>query len=283
MKLGICLVTRNNPGPLIGVIMSLWRLRSLQHELQFFLGVDDDDRETDKVADILTGIDPRPILAYGKRNPCRGTTENRMLELARADNSDLVTLLTDRTFPITPAWDQVLAQGCEEQPKRPLWWSCPHDNVCAIPIMPRAYLDAIDWKWSPELFPFWFDDTWHQQIDLMINGLPSLKIKASFAGQRGKTTRGRDFGFWIDFFHRTLPIRAEMAKEIAGKLGIEWKARPDVMQYFQSWYEQMSKGVAALEEHFGDPRDPGPEYAIAKERAESMMLEMTKADLGAAA
>lgn len=283
MKLGICLVTRNNPGPLIGVVMSLWRLRSNQHELQFIIGIDNDDENTMRASPLTKEINPLPIFTIGERAPARGTTENRVLSIARAQDCDLATLLTDRTFPITPGWDDVLARGVTEQPKRPLWWSCPHDNVCAIPIMPKDYLDALDWKWSPELFPFWFDDTWNQQIDLLIHGLPSKKVKASFAGQRGKTTRGRDFGFWIDFFHRLLPMRVNIAESVANAQGIEFKIRPDVIQYFAGWYEQMMKGAETLEQTFGDPRDPGPEYEIAKSRAQKMLTVMVTMDFGVAA
>jgi hypothetical protein len=258
--------------------MGLWRLRSTLHEVQFVFGLDDDDKLSVSGLSLLNEITPLPIYCVGARAPCRGTTENRVLAAAR--DCDVVTLLTDRTVVITPGWDDVLARGAVEQPKRPLWWSCPTDNVCAIPIMPRALMDAMDWRWSPELFPFWFDDTWNQQIDLLIHGLPSLKIKASFSGQRGKTTRGRDFGFWIEFFHRTLPIRVAQAQEIAAKLGFEFRAREDVLRYFNSWYEQMKAGAPSLQETFGDPRDPGPEYAVAKQNAERMMAEMTEVDMG---
>lgn len=282
MKLGICLVSRNNPGPLIGVIMGLWRLRSNLHELQFIIGQDQDDGGL-PFGDYLYEVTPLPIRSIGERAPTRGTAENRVLAIARDQNCELATLLTDRTFCITPGWDDILARGVTELPLRPLWWSCPHDNVCAIPIMPRGYLDALDWKWSPELFPFWFDDTWNQQIDLLIHGLPSKKIKASFAGQRGKTTRGRDFGFWIDFFHRLLPMRVNLAETVAKAQGLEFKARPDVIQYFNSWHEQMAKGADVLEQTFGDPRDPGPEYAVARSNAEKILAEMTAMDFGVAA
>src|SRR5512135_596435 len=230
MKIGVCLVTRNNPGPLIGVVMGLWRLRSNLHELQFVLGFDRDDKISPRVLRYTGEVKPPIICCIEDRSPTRGTFENRVLQQARDLGCEMATLLTDRTFCITPGWDDILARGVTELPLRPLWWSCPHDNVCAIPIMPKGYLDALDWKWSPELFPFWFDDTWNQQIDLLIHGLPSKKIAASFAGQRGKTTRGRDFGFWIEFFHRLLPMRVNLAETVAKAQGLEFKARAEVIK-----------------------------------------------------
>src|SRR5690242_4386935 len=113
MKLGVCIVTRNNPGPLIAVVMGLWRLRSMQHEVQFIIGFDRDDQTTRpvQIGRLVREIDPRVIYSPGDRAPCRGTAENRVLGVARENNCDLTTLMTDRTICITPGWDDVLARG----------------------------------------------------------------------------------------------------------------------------------------------------------------------------
>src|SRR5690349_239647 len=123
MKLGVCIVTRNNPGPLVAVVMGLWRLRSTQHEIQFIICRDADDPKTQRAGRLMSEIEPKIIYTVGPRAPCRGTTENRVLHYARELGCDLTTLMTDRTICITPGWDDVLARGVTEAPKRPLWWS----------------------------------------------------------------------------------------------------------------------------------------------------------------
>jgi len=142
-------------------------------------------------------------------------------------------------------------------------------------VISKQWLEACSYEWSPEIFPFWFDDTWNQHIDLLIHGMPSQKVKASYSGIRGKTKRGRDFAFWIDVFNQTLPLRVQKAKEMAPKLGVEWQARPDVMQYLEAYSKGMTANAEVFQQQFGDSSDPGPEYAIAKERAEKMLAEMS--------
>ncbi len=281
MRLTVALLSRGHPDALTGVIMSLHRLASGTHQIRFLIGADDDDAPTQFAVDSIT--EPLNItLHLGPRPVTRGEVDNRLLALTRG-HADCVTLMTDRTFPITPGWDDLIARGIIETPNRLLWWSCPIDNVCAIPIIPASYLDACAWQWSPEIFPFWFDDTWNQHIDLLIHGMPSKKSRAAYAGQRGKTTRGRDFAFWIDVFWRLLPLRVEQAREMSAKLNIEWQTRSDVLAYCANWHKTLSSNIASLEATFGDARDPGPEYFEAKQRAERMLAALPALNAGEAA
>lgn len=275
MKISVAMLSRSHPDALVGVIMGLWRLRTEKHEITFTLGLDEDDVDVSRALSCLREIPlENLVVRHGPRPVTRGEVENALL--AQCHSADVVTLMTDRTFCITPAWDEVIARGVSEEKyvNRLFWWSCPQDNVCAIPIIRKSWLEACNYRWSPEIFPFWFDDTWNQQIDLLIHGMPSQKLRCSYSGQRGKTTRGREFGFWLDVFNQTLPLRVQAAKEMAPKFGVEWQDRRDVLIYLESWTKNMIDGIAGLEATFGDPREPGPEYAIAKERAVKMLEDM---------
>lgn len=263
--------THNRPLGLIGVVMALNRMRSLQHEVRFRIGIDEDDQVSlDACANLSAECTIDPVV--GPQPVARGEIENRLLR--GSTDADIVTMLTDRTFCITPGWDDALARGVTEQPKRLLWWSCPDDNGCVMPIIPRAWREAADNVWSPEIFPFWFDDTWNQQIDLMLYGLPSLKIVTNYSGHRAKTKRARDFGFWINLFNELLPHRVEQAKVIGERLGVPFQPREDVMKYIGQHYQTLMKNIPVLEQHFGDNVDPGPGYVEAKARAEKLFAEM---------
>ena len=271
MLIHVNLCTYRRPLGLVGVVMSLQRMRSLQHEVRFRIGIDDDDEDSlaacsslaqECAIDVVAG--PRPI--------ARGEIENRLLK--GSTDADIVTMLTDRTFCITPGWDDALARGAAEQPKRLLWWTSPDDNGCTMPIIPRAWREACDGVWSPEIFPFWFDDTWNQQIDLMIYGMPSLKIVTNYSGQRAKTNRARDFGFWITLFNELLPLRAQTALDMAAKLGVETAQRPDVLEYITKHYQTLMQNIPVLEKHFGDVGEPNAEYVEAKRRAEELFAKM---------
>lgn len=219
MKVTVAIVTRGRPAGLIGVVMSLWRLRSGAHNLEFVIGADYDDDATRNAFWLLVK-DGAPASIYrAKRADTRGHIVNWLLGYCR--DADVVTPLTDWTFPITPGWDHVLAQGAQQYPRRLTWWSCPHIPGCVVPAIPRAWLEAADWRISPEIFPFWWDDTWLEEVDIMLaSGAPGLKLPASFAGSHGKTTRGRDFAFWASVFAKTRYLRIAEANRMAARLGL---------------------------------------------------------------
>lgn len=273
MKIVACLASRQRPAAMTGVIMALHRMRSAQHELHFVVGLDDDDDTTPalqafegELAELHPTIAPPPMV--------RGEVENRMIAKAAEFQPDVVTLMSDRTFNITPAWDEWIARAVTFIPNRVMWWSCPEDPGCIIPIAPRAYLEATDWTWSPEIFPFWWDDTWHQEIDVMIHGLPSRKARCTYSGARGTTANGREFAFWLDVFIKTRPRRRELAAGIAKLLNTTVTMRPEVENYFAGYDKTMAERCPGFEERFGDPRPAPDRYLAARARAEKLLAEI---------
>lgn len=278
MKITVCIASRQRPAALIGVVMALHRMRSTQHELDFVLGLDTDDPTGEWIKAFEGEL--APLYSVADPPGVRGEVENRMIRCARDAGGedkrpDVVTLLSDRTFNITPAWDEWLARAVQATPQRVLWWSCPEDPGCIIPIAPRLYLEANGWTWSPEIFPFWWDDTWHQEIDLMIHGLKSKKARCTYSGARGTTANGREFAFWLDVFSKTRDKRRALAEAIAAKLKLpELPQRQDVDGYFASYDRQMAERCPGFEERFGDQREPSERYLAAKEKALKLLSEL---------
>lgn len=257
--------------------MAAHRLASGQHEVRYILGLDDDDVATTEALEAL--VVPKggvfefdALITRGPSPGVRGEVENRMLAVTMdAPRPDVVTLMSDRTFTISPRWDSMIAAAVTKCTNQVLWWSCPEDNGCVIPIIPRAYLDAIDWKWSAEIFPFWWEDTWHQEINMMLFGLPSLKVKAFYAGSRGRTRNAREFAFWLDVFRATRPMRREIAAKVAAALKVQLAPRPDVEQYFERYDTVMLERCPMFQESFGDLAEPDANYVAAKARAEVLL------------
>lgn len=273
MKISVVMLSRGRPAAMVGSVMSLWRLRASEEPIDVVVGMDTDDQDARLGCETLASE-----LRLGSFQPwfraraeVRGSTENVLIGTA---SGDVILLYSDRAFCITPGWDEVIAKAVTQVPNRVLWWSSPQDPGCVMPIIPRAYLDANEGKWSPEIFPFWYDDTWHQEIDLMIHGLPSLKVVAMYAGARGKTQRGREFAFWQNVFTQSRKMRIEQAHKIAKMLGIPMQERKDVLEYFAKYDEIISGRSEEFEESFGDTSDPGPEYHIAKDKAVKLLEEL---------
>lgn len=273
MKITVLTPSRARPLALIAVLMGLWRLRSTKHEIKFIVGADQDDEATITATRRLEMELPVDVVT-GERGTL-GHVMNRMMRMVT--DADAVTDVTDRNFCITPGWDDCIAETTKLRPNRLLWWSCPYDPDCTLPVIPKVWCEALQWKWSPEIFPFWWDDTWLMELDLMIFGGPSLKMQASYAGERGQTTRGRDFAFWFKVFAETREQRWQQAEGIAEKLEVEVQPRESLQKYFSLYDTSGLQRSPIFEERFGDKRAPGVEYQRAKAAAEMLIgTEVTR-------
>ncbi len=209
---------------------------------------------------------PISVHAWDRPNT-RGRIVNRLFDQCR--DADVITPFTDWTFPLTPGWDDIMAQGAQQFPKRLTWWSCPHIPGCVLPSIPRAWLNAADWHISPEIFPFWWDDTWLEEVDIMLsNGAPCLKLPASFAGTHGKTTRGRDFAFWAGVFAGTRYIRVIQAAQMAWTLELpKPEISADKMARFEANDRFQLESADEFERIFGDGSEPTEAYLRVKSAA----------------
>lgn len=268
MKIAVCIASMGRPAALLGSMMTLWRLRSEKHEIVFSVGLEKGDRESFEAMDLMDNRET-PVEIRWNTGWTRGHAQNAAIQ---GVDADVYTLLTDRTFCISPGWDEniALSMAIPEYKDRVMWWSCRQDQGPCVPIIPRAYLEALDMKWSPEIFPYWYDDTWHYEIYTMLYGGLYLRVEAEYAGIRSKTRHARDFMFWNDIFRASKSLRIEQAKKIAKHLGIEWVERPEINQDWLRLYDNFEPWVKIYEDTFGDqgPKDQNyiTAYCAAQER-----------------
>jgi hypothetical protein len=266
MKTTICIATRGRAAAAIGVVMAAHRLKSGDQHVDFVMGMDDDDPDADLVRRVLEPVAPVKF-SIEAPTETRGYVENRMLKMAYDGGADIVTLMTDRTFIISPQYDMVLVRAMGAVKNRVLWWSSPEDPGCVIPIIPRSYLEAIDCNWDMGVHPFWWSDTFQQEIDLMLYGMPSLKVNACYSGTRGITTNGRDFTFWLEVFRAMRPVRRKVAHKLAMHFGIVRPDQGQIEDYFVQYDRSFAERCPQFEASFGDQRPPSDRYLLAKKRA----------------
>jgi len=89
-------------------------------------------------------------------------------------------------------------------------------KVCTDSLLHRAAHP----EWLAEAFPFWFTDTWLDEIALMLGRKAPVRVEWKPQGQRGKTTRMRDLAFWAWVFEAARPERIEDARKLAALAGI---------------------------------------------------------------
>lgn len=269
LKIACAIASRGRPVALCGVIATLWRLQSGQNHLAFTVACDDDDAPTQAMLATIAADGEIPVIPVpALRAPTLGAAQNRAIQ--RAMDADLVTLPSDRTFCISGGWDALLADAHRAHPNRVLWWSSPEDMDTVLPVLPKAWLDLTDWRYSPEAYPFWYDDTGLMEVDRMAFGGPSLMTRAAYSGARQRTTRGRDFAFWTEAFVARRSERVALAKRLALALNpFGWTEPPaEMMADFHRRDDHLRTNAALFEERFGDTAEPSEQYRELKRNAE---------------
>lgn len=274
MNIAVVIASRGRPVWLTGALTSLWRLRCGEHDIGFLVGVDEDDQAT---ADACTAMAKVMPLAWRAmpRPTCLGAIHNALLP--ETPEADIVSTWIDRLESLTLGWDHILVQSNLAQPHRVLWWSSPQDPGFTIPIFPRTWLTAAKYTWAPEIFPFWFDDTWVMQVDRLVFGGPGMKVQALYGTERGRTTRLRDLKFWGEVFHALLPARITEAQEMAKALNVPWQDRPELIEEFTREAQWFADNANRLEGIFSDGREPTPEYLATKAAAKRFLKQEAEA------
>lgn len=267
LKIAVLCASRNNHGNLRTVIGTLDMLKSGAHDIFYIVGCDDDDRQTQDAVSRLCHDKIFTLGCHTKRMPALGSVWNY---LAASTEADVYALVTDRALCVTPLWDHYIADSCNKDAARVVWWTTNAGPV--IPIVPKAWLKAAGNIYT-DYFPFWFDDTWLHELSAMVHGLPNFMVQAScFIGKRSPVTkRMRDLRFWMDFFIHKREERRLHAKAIREKLGVKEPDMKPVEEWFRSNDEMWDKTYKQWEEVMRDPSAVDDSYLIAKKAAEDAM------------
>jgi hypothetical protein len=259
----VCIASRGRPNALIAVIVGMWRLRSGKNDIRFVAGLDDDESASHQAV-LSVASDGIPVVASVAPRPASlGAVNNRLISEQKAD-AYIVT--TDRAFILTPSWDEQIRRDMDAHPGRVLWLSSPQDPDPTHPVLPHDYIRTVG-QWSPEIFPFWFDDTWNAEIDYLAHG-DIIKIPVHFAGERGKTTNARDIAFWCRVFDALRPRRVKLARELCN---IGPKELTERIGYLDALAQARTRAAEANGERFGDDTPPTTRYLAAKAEAEKML------------
>ena len=274
VRIAVCIASRGRPAALAGVVMAAQRLQSCTNHLAFSLALDDDDVKSIQMFETLAQSGEVNVHAdIAPRDSSIAAAQNRAVRLAMG--AEIVTLLSDRAFVITPGWDVGVVDAAIRHANRLLWWSCPHDPDTTMPIFPHTILDQVGWQPHPEIYPYWYIDTHWAEIDRMVFGGPSLRIRPMYAGARAQTTRGRDFAFWSRLFAGLRPKRVDEAKRLADALALPWNdPSPEMLADFYARDRHLAQHADDFEARFGDKSPPDEAYLAAKARAEDMLKEI---------
>lgn len=90
----------------------------------------------------------------------------------------------------------------------------PHPDFTILPILPKAWVELAGFFAAP-WFPYWFTDTWWDEIATMIGGRSPVDVGINQPD--GNHTSGQpDLLLWISLFTRLRPLRIATAELIRG-------------------------------------------------------------------
>jgi len=168
-------------------------------------------------------LDPRCRVYTGPRNPCLGTAYNALFREARRDGIYLA--LADDFVMTSDAWDDATSKTAYVHADGILLGYLtdrdPYhvvEQVC-YPVLTRRWIETLGYVFA-EAFPFWFTDTWLDEIAFMLGRKAAVHVEWKPQGKRGKTTRMRDLAFWAWVFEAARAERIQDARKLAVVAGI---------------------------------------------------------------
>lgn len=211
--LSICLPSRGRPAKCIAAVRSLMQGYDLPLGVEVIIGLDTDDDTRGQVTDALAGT-PRVAFSIDAPEVTLGRKFNRLA--AAATGRWVMWMVDDYTIP-APRWPEFLREELTDPWTVYYLRDDLHPDFTTFPVVSRKMLDVVGFLFAP-WFPFWFGDTWWDEIGTLINRKQMLSVAVVAQEGRGKTQGLRDVGFWAEFFEATRGWRVRQAGDILAKV-----------------------------------------------------------------
>ncbi len=279
----VIIPSRRRPDKLERCVRSLWSNRG-DSKIEIIIGLDDDDetraeyekRLADLGAPVSIIVGPRPLTMGGLIN-----------ELAKHVTGRWLMAFVDDCTIETPDWPARIAEEGMRLPRRVGVLHLRddfHAGFASYPIMSREMVAAVGYVHVP-YFAFWFNDTWWDEIGILLNLKREVPVQVTMPDGRGKTNGLTDLAFWAEFFTETRPERVRDALKLL-KLAYD-DGDPAVgtfMANLASRQNFCAQKISTLRNprvaaHFeatmaGSP--PAPHYPDVKAAAEAKMKDLAK-------
>jgi hypothetical protein len=209
MKIGIVLPTRNRPERARRAVASLMERAAKPDRVTVFLGVDADEEAS---------IRAFPDAVVYPREITMAINLDKLSEHAEA-RSDIVMRMDDDLVMTTGNWDEAV-EGCVGD-QFGIWH--PDDpkqagpDFCSLAVMSSrqaAWLRAEQGFVHAYFFPFWFADTWLDEVGDMAGMKACLPVLVDPPEGKGNTHGLREIAFWAEFFDRFRGQRKEVARRL---------------------------------------------------------------------
>lgn len=269
MNIAILILTRGRPAGLVAAVKALHATAGGAANLEFVICGDDDD---DTIGQAVACLDVPVTLSINPRPDALGRAWN--LGAAAARPWDLALFTGDDTVPLTHHWDRRMADLAARGLPAFAWLEANDPDNCTYWCTTRRWHDAVG-RACPELFPYWFNDTWVAEQHLLAFGQHiHVEPDLVMGGRRGTTREMREVGFWFDVFAATRPQRIAEADRIAAAFGHRPPDRGPVLEWCRRWDAAQQASVPRYNAAFGaDLVPPTPRYRRLREAAARLLAQ----------
>lgn len=279
MTVTVCIASRGRPHELSRAIGSA--LASAEYtSTSFAVALDDDDP-----SEYTSGF-------RAPRENSLGDKYNRAVSYAPEDTK-LYVLGVDDCYLSTPGWDKVLLDAAAkfQDGIGVVYFGGKSGESFQLPdgmAVTKGWLDQVGF-FCPSLFPFWWHDTWIDELARMTGRYVWANVEWNKFGHTEKTgahktTRMREVSWWARFFDSTRQLRVDKALEVIGGLDYpEWH-RAQLKQEMQATANMLWRRNGILrdrghefEKNYGaETAPPDAGYQQIKTEAYAMLAQMGK-------
>jgi tetratricopeptide (TPR) repeat protein/glycosyltransferase involved in cell wall biosynthesis len=209
--ISILMPTRKRTVFLEGVLDSLEEKTQNKDLIDLWLYVDHDDGETlDFIGrGRLNAYSFKIHWAVGERTGSQGEMVNILWRKCRTGAGIYMPLPDDYKI-ITHSWDRIVRETFNRFSPRILLAYV--DEPTGAPGQTVLFLLSAEWinclgRIVTHYFPYWFDDTWLDEVSQMVGRRIKIDIRMEPQSGKGKTIRMRNLPFWHKFYIHTADER----------------------------------------------------------------------------
>lgn len=282
-RIALLIPTRRRPDRLNRALCSIQGLAAHPDRVVAVVGVDDDDTETlDSRWPSLPDLEIRRIV--GPRMLTLGHLWNKLAR--HGEDCHILAMSTDDVVMVDRGWDEAYRAAAASMPggygvafpSDPL-----HPGMCTHPIVTRTMVGKLGY-FVPPWFPFWFHDTWLEEIGAFMACRLPLEVRIGNPEGKGLTQGMRDLPFWAHVMESLRFQRQNAAEEILCEL---YSGHPALLTSLRNNLRMLPAYFSARMSRLRDPEraarmvsrlagsEPSPRYLEARRQAEQLLLSLS--------
>lgn len=210
--ISVLIPARGRPLELARAIRCLRSAAAGDRGIEILVAIDDDDTAFHRPP----FLDPAVRVLVGPRPPTLGVKLNL---LARAAEGEILWFLADDYVMDTPGWPALFRAGVATLPGG-VGVLYPRDALhpdhASFPLVTRQMLATVGY-FAPVWFPYWFVDTWWDELGILLGCRRPLEVVVSAPEGRGQSNSVFDLAFWAQLFEDMRSLRVRDAHALAAR------------------------------------------------------------------